>query len=68
METEKRVILEKNGDYYRVIGAVFKKNSKELIKAHEIVESQLLSRALKQFYQLNPDWTNVYVQDNIEGA
>lgn len=67
METDRRVILEKNGDYYRVIGAVFDKNN-EAIYAHEIVESQLLSRALKQFYQLNPDWTNVYVQDNIEGA
>lgn len=66
METDRRVILEKNGEYYRVIGAVY--NNNQPVYAHEIVESQLLSRALKQFYQLNPDWTNVYVQDNIEGA
>lgn len=67
METERKVILERNGDYYRVIGAVYDKN-RELIYAHEIVESKLLGRALKQFYQLNPDWTGVYVQDNIKGS
>lgn len=59
---EKRVILEKNGDYYRVIGAVY--NNKELSHAHEIIESKLLELALSRFYRLNPEWTNVFVEDN----
>lgn len=65
METERKVILEKNGEYYRVIGAVYNKN-KELIHAHEIIESKLVLEALETFYQLNPDWLEVELKDNIK--
>ena len=63
-ETERRVILEKNGDYYRVIGAEFKGEIIDYVQ--DILESKSLEIALSHFYRLNPNQTSVLVTDNTK--
>lgn len=60
--THRKVLIEKNGELYRVIGAEY--NNKELIRVEEIVESRRIEIALSHFYRLLPDWNNVIVEEN----
>jgi|LakMenEpi03Aug12_release.lakeMendotaPanAssembly.Ray.scaffolds.fasta_scaffold399220_6 hypothetical protein len=53
----RKILIEKNGDYYRVIGAVY--NNEELIRAEEIVESRVLWDAKRVFFLLLPHWKHV---------
>jgi hypothetical protein len=57
----KRIIKEKNGNYYRLIAAHFN-NNKELIRVEEIVEGKVLKEIKGVLFELLPDWKNIKIE------
>ena len=56
----KRITLEKNGDYYRLIAAYY--NDKELYRVEEIVEGRILKDIKGVLFQLLPDWKTIKIE------
>ena len=56
----KRITLEKNGDYYRLIAAYY--NDKELYRVEEIVEGKVLNHIKSLLFRLLPDWKTIKIE------
>ena len=56
----KRITLEVNGNYYRLIAAYY--NDKELYRVEEIVESKSIKEAARVLFLLLPEWNNIKIE------
>lgn len=56
----KRIIKEKNGNYYRIIAAHY--NDIEPVYIEEIVESKSIKEAKRVLFELLPDWKNIKIE------
>ena len=58
----KLILLEKNGEYYRLIAAELKANTKEIIRVEEIVEGKEIKEMKEVLFELLPDWKSVRIE------
>ena len=56
----KRILLEKQGQYYRLIAAHF--NNENLDKVEEIVEGKILKEVKGLLFELLPDWKSIRIE------
>ena len=56
----KRITLEKNGEYYRLIAAYY--NHEELYRVEEIVEGRVLKELKAILFLLLPEWNNIKIE------
>jgi hypothetical protein len=58
---EKRVTIEKYGEYYRLIAALYD-NDYYPVRVEEIVESKSIKEAKRVLFELLPDWKNIKIE------
>jgi len=56
----KRIIKEKNGNYYRLIAAYY--NHNQIYRVEEIVEGRVLKEIKGVLFELLPDWKNIKIE------
>jgi hypothetical protein len=56
----KRITIQKNGEYYRIIAAHY--NNIEPVYIEEIVEGKVLKEIKGILFQLLPDWKNIKIE------
>ncbi len=56
----KRITLEINGNYYRLIAAYY--NHNQIYRVEEIVESKSIKEAKRVLFELLPDWKTIKIE------
>lgn len=58
----KRITIEKYGEYYRIIAALYNPDDYYPVRVEEIVEGKVLSEIKEILFELLPDWKDVVIE------